>query len=50
MFVYVSNKGERVSQEESFIFIIHFPYTCTILINSYDVSSPWIHSLILQYM
>ena len=45
------NKGER----ERFIkgvfhSSIHLPHMCTILINLCDLSSPWIHCLILQYM
>ena len=44
------NKRERDPQREYFISTIHLPHTCTILINLYDMSSAWIHCLILQYM
>jgi Flp pilus assembly protein TadB len=40
------NKGQRYSWKECFIFVIHFPNTCTVLINSYDLSSPWIQFLV----
>ena len=48
-----SNKRrERDLCKESFIWssTIHAPHACTILISLYDLSSPWIHYLILQYM
>ena len=43
------NKGERFIKGV-FHSTIHLPHICTILINLCDLSSPWIHCLILQYM
>ena len=44
------NKGERDSKKEYSISTIHLPNMCTILIGLCDLSSPWIHCLILRYM
>ena len=43
------NKGERFIKGV-FHSLIHLPHMCTILINLCDLSSPWIHYLILRYM
>ena len=43
-------KGGEIHKKEYSISTIHFPHMCTILINMFDLSSPWIHCLILQYM
>ena len=43
-------KGREIHKKEYSISTIHFPHMCTILINMFDLSSPWILCLILQYM
>ena len=46
----------QIKERERFIkgvfhsITIHLPHLCTILINLFDLLSPWIHCLILQYM
>ena len=43
-------KGREIHKKEYSISTIHLPHMCTILINMFDLSSPWILCLILQYM
>ena len=43
-------KGREIHKKEYSISTIHLPHMCTILINMFDLSSPWIFCLILQYM
>ena len=43
-------KGREIHKKEYSISTIHLPHMCTILINMFDLSSPWIHCLILRYM
>ena len=43
------NKGERFIKGV-FHSIIYLPHMCTILISLFDLSSPWTHFLISQYM
>jgi len=43
-------KGREIHKKEYSISTIHLPHMCTILINMFDLSSPWIRCLILQYM
>ena len=43
-------KGREIHKKEYSISTNHLPHMCKILINLCDLSSPWIHCLILQYM
>ena len=43
-------KGREIHKKEYSISTIHLPHMCIILINMFDLSSPWIRCLILQYM
>ena len=43
-------KGKEIHKKEYSISTIHLPHMCIILINMFDLSSPWIRCLILQYM